>query len=302
MNTQTTQANGITIAYESYGPQDAETVLLIAGIGSQLTSWPAELIEALVRRGFRVLIYDHRDVGLSTKFEAAGEPDWEGIFTAKSEGRPAPVAYTLDDMAQDAVSLLDALGVPRAHIAGMSMGGFIAHLIAADHAAHTLSLTSIMSDTNNPDLPPPTPEAIAAMTMPDRTGDVEGYCDDMVRMWQVIGSPGYPTDPDVIREQARREFERSYYPAGSARHGAALFASGDQRPKLRGISVPTVVLHGADDILVSVAGGKDTAATIPGAQLRIIPGMGHDLPLQLVEQIADAITAAATSAMPPPVR
>mgnify|MGYP005855010957 CR=1 FL=1 len=140
------QANGITIAYESYGAGDRETVLLIMGINAQLTAWPIELIEALVRRGYRVLVYDHRDVGLSTYLDDAGMPDWEGIAAAKAEGRPAPVAYTLVDMAQDAVCLLDALGIGAAHVVGASMGGYIAQLIAADHPEHALSLTSIMSD------------------------------------------------------------------------------------------------------------------------------------------------------------
>ncbi|MHB0856671.1 MAG: alpha/beta fold hydrolase [Anaerolineae bacterium] len=290
------RVNGIAIAYECYGPTNVETVLLIAGINAQLTTWPIELIEELVRRGYRVLVYDHRDVGLSTHLDAAGTPDWEGILRAKAEGQPAPVAYTLDDLARDAVGLLDALGIRRAHVVGISMGGFMAQLVAADHPEHTLSLTSIMSDTLNPELPPPTPVAIAVMDMPARTGDPEGYADDMIRMWQAIGSPAYPTDEDILRARALRDFERAYHPDGGARHGAALFAANDLCPKLRTISSPTVVLHGADDPLVSVEGGKESAAIIAGAELRIVPGMGHDIPLALVETFADAITAAAVRA------
>ncbi len=292
----TVQANGITISYESHGPESGDTVLLVMGIAAQLTAWPPELVDALVARGFRVVIYDHRDTGLSTKLETAGTPDWAGIAGAKAQGKPAPVAYTLDDMARDAVGLLDALGVNSAHVVGVSMGGYIAQLVAADHPERTLSLTSVMSDTLNPELPKPSPETMKAFPTVERHGDPQGYADDMVRFWRAIGSPAYPTEETVIRQRALRDFARSYYPAGFARHAGALYASPDQRPKLRRILAPTVVLHGDSDPLVSVEGGKETAATIPGAQIRIIPGMGHDCPVQLTGQIADAIAAAAARA------
>jgi pimeloyl-ACP methyl ester carboxylesterase len=271
-------------------------VLLIMGIAAQLTAWPPELIDALVARGYRVVVYDHRDAGLSKKMDAAGAPDWAAIQAAKAAGKPAPVPYTLDDMARDAVGLLDALGVKAAHVVGVSMGGYIAHLLAADHAEHTLSLTSIMSDTLNPALPQPSPEVMKAFPTVERHGDPQGYADDMVRFWKAVGSPAYPTDEAVIRQRALRDFARSYYPAGFMRHAAALQAAGDQRAKLRTITVPTVVVHGDADPLVSVEGGKDTAANIPGAELRIIPGMGHDSPAPLVGRIADAIAAAASRA------
>jgi pimeloyl-ACP methyl ester carboxylesterase len=294
----TVQANGMTIAYESHGPEDREAVLLIMGIAAQLTAWPPELVDALVARGYRVIVYDHRDTGLSTKLDTAGAPDWPGIVAAKVQGKPAPVPYTLDDMARDAVGLLDALGVKAAHIVGASMGGYIAHLIAADHPERALSLTSVMSDTMNPALPQPSPEILKAFPTVERHGDPKGYADDMVRFWTAVGSPDYPTDEALIRQRALRDFERSYYPAGFVRQVAALQASGDQRPKLRTIKAPTVVVHGAADPIVSVEGGKDTAASIPGAELRVIPGMGHDLPLPLVGQVTDAITAAAKRARP----
>ena len=296
----TVQANGLTIAYESYGPESRETVLLIMGIAAQLTAWPPELVDALVARGFRVLLYDHRDTGLSTKLDAAGTPDWAGILAAKAQGKPAPVPYTLDDMARDAVGLLDALGVKAAHVVGASLGGNIAHLVVADHPEHALSLTSIMSDTLNPELPKPSPETMKAFPTVERHGDPQGYAEDMVRFWKVVGSPAYPTDEAVIRQRALRDFARSYYPAGFARHAAALLASSDERPKLKTIRAPTVVLHGEADPLVSVEGGKDTAANIPGAELRIIPGMGHDCPVQLVDRIADVIAAAASRSRKPP--
>jgi pimeloyl-ACP methyl ester carboxylesterase len=298
----TVQANGITISYESHGPESRETVLLVMGIAAQLTAWPPELIDAIVARGFRVVVYDHRDTGLSTKLDAAGTPDWTGIFGAKAQGKPAPVAYTLDDMARDAVGLLDALDVKSAHVVGASMGGHIAHLIAADHPRRTLSLTSVMSDTLNPELPKPSPETMKAFPTVERHGDPQGYADDMVRFWRAVGSPAYPTEEAVIRQRALRDFARSYYPAGFARHAAALYASTDQRPKLKTIEAATVVLHGDSDPLVSVEGGKETAASIPGAELRIIPGMGHDCPVQLTGQLADAIAAAASRARKPKTR
>jgi pimeloyl-ACP methyl ester carboxylesterase len=206
------------------------------------------------------------------------------------------VAYTLDDMARDAVGLLDALGVRAAHVVGASLGENVAHLVAADHSEHALSLTSVMSDTLNPELPKPSPETMKAFPTAERHGDPQGYADDMVRFWKAVGSPAYPTDDAVIRQRALRDFARSYYPAGFARHAAALIAAADERPKLKTITAPTVVVHGDSDPLVSVEGGKETAANIPGAELRIIPGMGHDCPVPLVGQIADAIAAAAARA------
>ena len=156
------KANGITIAYESFGPEDRETVLMIMGMGTQLTAWPVELLDELVKRGYRVVIYDNRDVGLSTKFDKAGKPDMEAIFKALEAGKPSPMPYTLDDMANDAVGLLDALGIKKAHIVGVSMGGMIAQVVAADHPEHTLSLVSIMATSGNPAMPfPAKPDEVA---------------------------------------------------------------------------------------------------------------------------------------------
>jgi pimeloyl-ACP methyl ester carboxylesterase len=293
------QANGITIAYETFGPTDRETVLLIMGTGAQLTEWPVELCQELVRRGYRVVIYDNRDVGLSTRFEAAGLPDWKAISNALGAGKPAPLAYTLYDMARDAVGLLDALGIKKAHIAGGSMGGMIAQIVATDHPEHTLSLTSIMATDGKPGLPViAKPDVTAKIPPPAPDGDKEAYIARQVKALQIIGSPAYPTDEKTLRERVVRAVQRSYYPAGEARQGAAALVTAleDRRAKLRTIKAPTVVLHGAEDPIVPVEAGRDVAANIPGAELRVIPGMGHDLPIALVNTFADAITAAASRA------
>ncbi|WP_339830167.1 alpha/beta hydrolase [uncultured Parvibaculum sp.] len=291
------KANGIEIEYESFGPADRDAVLLIMGFSAQLTMWPTELCEELVSRGYRVIRYDNRDVGLSAKLEAKGVPDMEKLFGALMTGAAVEAPYSLDDMAADAAGLLDALKIERAHIVGASMGGMIAQLVAANHPEKTLSLTSIMSNTGNPDLPQGSPEAMGALMAPaPAPDDIEAIVARGINTWKVIGSPGYPTDDQQLRQWVMRDAKRSYYPQGVTRQFAAIVANGDRRPKLKNIKAPTVVLHGADDPLVPVAGGKDTADNIPGAELRVIPGMGHDFPLGLVPVFADAIEAAARRA------
>lgn len=285
------RANGITIEYETFGDKSKETVLLIMGLGAQLTMWPVEFCEELVSRGFHVVRFDNRDIGLSTKFEAAGMPDMAAIFGALMEGKLVMSAYTLDDMADDAVGLLDALGIKAAHIVGASMGGMIAQLVAINHPNRTLSLTSIMSTTGNPALPQAKPDAMAVLMAPAVAGDIEGAITRGINAWKVIGSPGFPTDDATLRKWVSRDVNRSLYPLGTVRQMAAIVANGDRREKLKKLKVPAVVVHGADDPLVPVEGGRDTAANIPGAELRVIPGMGHDFPLGLVKTYADAVSS-----------
>lgn len=286
-------ANGITLEYETIGADNGEPLLLVMGLGAQMTRWPDGLVHGLVRHGFRVIRYDNRDVGLSTHFPDAPVPDVREIFKARAEGRVHPVPYTLDDMAADAVGLLDALGVRKAHVVGASMGGMIAQLIAADYPERVLSLTSIMSTTGNPGLDPATPEALAVITTPaPHPSDTEAFGAHSYKNAVTIGSPGYPPDEAAIRERARADAARAFNPAGVGRQYAAVIATGDRRPKLSKITAPTVVLHGADDPLVPLSGGRDTAACIPGSELRVIPGMGHDLPPALYEKVVEAITAA----------
>jgi pimeloyl-ACP methyl ester carboxylesterase len=293
------QANEIAIAYQSFGSTDRETVLLIAGTGMQLTGWPVQLCEELVKRNYRVVIYDNRDIGLSTKFEAAGKPDFGAVVQAAIAGKPAPLRYTLYDMAKDAVGLLDALAIKKAHIAGASMGGMIAQIVATNYPERTLSLTSMMAGDGKPGVPPVAkPERMAKIPPPGPDEDKNAYTERQVKSWQAIGSPSYPTDEEILRQRVTRDLERSYCPSCEARQGAAsLFtALEDRRVRLNSIQVPTVVIHGAEDPLVPVEAGRDVAANIPGAELRIIPGMGHDIPPALVRAVVDAITAAASRA------
>src|SRR5579864_1291901 len=195
------KANGITIAYEDYGPEDRETVLLIMGNGTQLTAWPIELIDELVRLGYRVVIYDNRDVGLSTKFDEAGVPDAKAVIEARIAGKPSLLPYSVDDMAQDAVGLLDALCIKKAHIVGVSMGGMIAQLVAADHPEHALSLTSIMSTSGNPEVPfPAKPEVVANMPRPAPAGDEDAIIANAVKAIQIMAGPVYPPDEKRIRD------------------------------------------------------------------------------------------------------
>lgn len=294
------KANGITIAYESLGPKDREAILMIMGNGAQLTAWPPELCDELVRRGYRVIIYDNRDVGLSTKFDAAGLPDLNAIITAKVAGKPAPMAYTLDDMAKDAVGLLDALGIKKAHIVGASMGGMIAQIVAADYPEHTLSLTSIMATSGNPafTVPAKPDQFVGKLDPPGPAAGRDAEMARAVKLLTILAGPEYPPDEDRVRELITRTMKRSDYRAGMARHNAAATVGcfEDRRAKLKTIKAPTVVVHGALDPMMPVEGGKDTAANIPGAEFRLIPGMGHDLPIPLIDKLADAITSVARRA------
>jgi pimeloyl-ACP methyl ester carboxylesterase len=293
------KANGIDIEYASYGPQTGETVLLIMGLGAQMTRWPLPLIQQFVDKGYRVVTFDNRDVGLSHKFEDAGPGDVAAIFAARAAGQTPPAAYTLDDMAADAAGLLDALHIDRAHIVGASMGGMIAQMVAAHYPQKTLSLTSIMSTTGNPELPQARPEAMAVLTTRPPADDFSALVAHAVKSQQVTGSPGYPPDPGVLKANAISDLNRSTYPVGFTRQLAAIMASGDRREALKKINTPTVVVHGLDDPLVPVEGGRDTAAIIRGAELREIPGMGHDLPAQLYANVVDAVDSVAKKARVP---
>ena len=284
-----TTANGIEIHYEEEGDPAAPAMLLIMGFGAQLTLWPDELVEALAAQGFRVIRYDNRDVGLSQKFDGVKAPGLVKMTLLSKIGFTPKVPYTLADMADDGVGLLDALGIERAHIVGASMGGMIAQHVAARHPDRCLSLTTVFSTTGNPKLPPARPEAMKALiTRPDSTE--EGMLvEHGMMLARTIGSPGYPAPEDRLRERTLASVRRSFYPEGPTRHLSAIVADGDRRAMLRDIAVPTLVLHGEDDPLVPCEGGRDTAASIPGAKLKTIPGWGHDLPLELVDELAGAI-------------
>jgi pimeloyl-ACP methyl ester carboxylesterase len=294
----TTPNTGIELAYEAHGDRANPTILLIMGLGVQLTQWPDEFVAALVERGFHVVRFDNRDIGLSQKMGDAKPPriGWH-VLRAKF-GWKAKVPYTLRDMADDAAGLLTALGIERAHVVGASMGGMIAQLMAAHHREQLLSLTSVMSTTGNPGLPPAEKDAMRALVSRPPSLDEDALVAHGAKVHAAIGSPGYPTDPERLRMRLLANIRRSVYPRGLPRQLAAIIDDGDRRARLARVTTPTLVLHGEADPLIKLAAGEDTAQAIPGARLVALPGWGHDLPLALVEQLADAIADHARAAMP----
>ncbi len=290
------QANGLELHYEEHGNPDDPAMLLIMGFGAQLTLWPDELVDALTAHGFRVIRYDNRDIGLSEKLDGVKAPGLIKMTLLSKIGMTPKVPYTLSDMADDAAGLLDTLGIDKAHIVGASMGGMIAQHFAARHASRCLSFTQVFSTTGNPRLPAAKKEALKALVTRPKSTDEEALVDHGVMLARTIGSPGYPSDEDRLRTRTRASVQRSFYPEGPTRHLSAIVADGDRREMIKEIDVPTLVLHGEDDPLVPCEGGRDTAACIPGAKLKTIPGWGHDLPIELVDEVADAIAAHANGA------
>lgn len=288
------EVKGLEIEYEVEGAETAPAMLLIMGLGTQMTRWPRRLIDGLVAAGFRVIRYDNRDVGLSSRLDDAGAPDLPAVMTALLTGGIVPVAYDLADMAADAVGLLDALGIHRAHLVGASMGGMIAQIVAATRPDRVLSLASVMSSSGNPALPRASDAVLAMLASPrPDPGDEAAIIDRVVTGAALMGSPAFPVDPAIRRASATEDYRRGYYPAGIARHTAAIVASGDRRPLLATIAAPTVVIHGTADPLVPVEAGRDTAAGIPGARMVELAGMGHDLPDELVPDVLEAILSVA---------
>ena len=287
---QMIEANGIELCYETFGDPSGEPLLLVMGLGAQMIAWPVELCDALVDRGFHVIRYDNRDVGRSTKIADVGG-DFMSAFAAAAQGEPVEVAYRLSDMAADAVGLLDALGIDSAHVVGASMGGMIAQAIAIEHPGHVRTLTSIMSTTGEPEVGQPTPEAMQMLLRPAPTTREEAI-EASLASWKVIGGPEH-FDEERVRAQAAAAYDRCFNPAGTARQLLAIVASGSRADGLRGLDVPTLVIHGAIDPLVTPSGGRRTAELVPGAELLMLPTMGHDLPLAVLPQVVDAITALA---------
>lgn len=281
--------NGIRIEYDTLGDRSSPALLLIAGNGAQLIFWEVEFCELLAASGLFVIRFDNRDAGLSTKFDEAGAPDLMAAFQAAMHGAPVESAYSLDDMADDAVGLLDALGIAKAHICGLSMGGMVAQVVAYRHPDRVLSLTSIMSNTGNPQAPQGKPEALAAVMVPppDERG---AYIAHNLKLWRQIWSPGFPFEDERALAFLENSYDRSYYPQGAARQNMAILATGDRRASLATIKAPTLVVHGADDPLIPVEAGKEAARVIPGAAFLIIDGMGHDLPQGAWAEITAAIS------------
>ena len=277
------EANGIEIEYETFGDPQSVPLLLIGGLGSQLLSWDEPFCEQLRDRGIYVIRYDNRDAGLSTKMEAAGEPDVMAAF-----GGNAKPAYHLDDLAADAAGVLSALGIGAAHVVGVSMGGFIAQLVAINHPDRVLSLTSIMSGPGGDDGMPPEPEgADVLMRIPPPTR--EGRIEHGLWIRRSLKGSGDPFDEAIETRQVERAYDRSYYPVGTARQLVAILAAQGRIEKLSRIKVPTLVIHGTEDVLVPVENGRRVAKAIPGARLLEFEHMGHNLPERVWPQVFDAI-------------
>jgi pimeloyl-ACP methyl ester carboxylesterase len=283
-------ANGIDIEYEALGESTSEPLLLIMGFGRQMIAWPDALCGRLVDRGFRVIRYDNRDVGLTTMIRDGGDPS----ATASNSGAPATPPYTIDDMADDAAGLLTALGVGSAHVVGASMGGAIAQSLAIRRPEMVLSLTSIMSSPGDPSVAGSDPEVLKLIAEPP-VDDREAAIERAVRIAVAIGSKGL-VDEARARDAATRAWDRNPSYDGLARQRAAMAASHDRTAQLRQLSVPALVIHGEADPLVSVRAGEATAAAIPGARLLTIPGMGHDLPEAVWPEVVDGIDEVARRA------
>jgi pimeloyl-ACP methyl ester carboxylesterase len=276
---------GIDIAYQRLGKSDAPVVLLIMGVGAQSIHWPDAFCHALVDRGLQIIRFDNRDVGLSTHLTDSPAPN----LPAALAGDLSSVAYTLSDMAADAVGLLDALGFGKAHVVGASMGGAIAQTMAVEHPDRVRSLTSMMSTTGNMSVGQPSPEVLREVFSGPRATTREEVIQQMLRAFRAVGSPGYPSDQEEVAARASRAYDRAYDPIGVARQAIASVASGDRTERLRHLNVPTLVIHGVADRMCDVSGGRATAEAIPGAQLFLIEGMGHDLPPGLRSQLAERI-------------
>jgi pimeloyl-ACP methyl ester carboxylesterase len=283
------KANGIDIEYEDRGPRDGPVIVLIMGLGMQLIAWPDALCEGLAARGFRVIRFDNRDAGLSTKTASAGHFPMTPLMALAFLGLPVRPPYTLNDMASDTIELMDALGIDRAHVVGASMGGMIAQIMVAEHPDRVSSLISLFSSSGNRTLPGPEPKVLRALLRRRRRSDPARAVREIMDFLRLIGSPGYPTSDAELRAKVERAVARCYYPQGFTRQLLAILTAADRRPLLRRIRAPALVLHGAEDPFVPPAAGADIAANIPGARLRIIPGMGHDLPAALVPFLVDAI-------------
>jgi pimeloyl-ACP methyl ester carboxylesterase len=287
----TARANGIDIEYETFGDPADPVMLLIMGLGGQLIVWDDELCDQLAAHGFRVIRFDNRDVGLSTKIEEAPVPD----IMAVVQGDRSSVAYSLEDMAADSIGLLDALGIDKAHVVGVSMGGMIAQVVAIEHPDRVLSLASIMSTTGDPSVGAPTPEAMAVLMRPP-TQERDEVIEGEVEATKAIGSPGFPFDEERTRRRAAEKFDRSFYPEGVARQVAAVVAASDRTERLTHLDLPTVVIHGTGDPLVTPSGGEATAKAIPDSELNMVEGMGHELPPGAWPTVVEAVVGNAAKA------
>jgi len=287
-------ANGIALEVEDHGSPQGEPLLLVMGLGMQLLAWHEDFVASLVARGFRVIRFDNRDIGLSQSFDAVGVPNLAFDSVRYALGLRVKSPYTLADMAADTAGLLDALGIARAHVCGASMGGMIAQRLAAGHPERVKSLTLMMTSSGSRRLPGPSLKVRGAMiSRPKQPRRIENIVEHYVDLYGLIGSPAFPATRDYLRERLTRSVTRSYRPAGTARQMVAIAADGDRSAVLATLRSPTHVIHGAADPLIPVPAGRDLVARIPGATLDVIDGMGHDLPKELWPRFVAGIAGAA---------
>jgi len=295
MSEQYVKANGVRLAYDSFGVKENPPMILIMGLGTQMIAWPDELCNGLAKQGFYVVRFDNRDIGLSEKMENAHIPKASRLMLLSKLRLPIRVPYTLNDMARDVLGLMDSLGMSRAHIVGASMGGMIGQIVAALFPERILSFTSIMSSSGDRKLPGARQDIV--MDMARRAMGMEAVTmEGTIALWRKIGSPDYQPSDQELAARITRSMERSNYPEGYSRHLAAIIANGSRVELLKKITAPTLVIHGKDDALVPVECGIDTAKHIRGSRLEVIVGMGHDLPAELVPTFVQLISEHALAA------
>ena len=295
MSEQYVKANGVRLAYDSFGDKDNPPLILIMGLGTQMIAWPDELCKGLAQQGFYVVRFDNRDIGLSEKMENAHIPKASRLMLLSKLRLPIRVPYTLNDMARDVIGLMDSLGMSRAHIVGASMGGMIGQIVAALFPQRILSFTSIMSSSGDRKLPGARQDIV--MDMARRAMGMDAVTmESSIALWRKIGSPDYQPSDEELAARITRSMERSNYPEGYSRHLAAIIANGSRVELLKKITAPTLVIHGKDDALVPVECGIDTAKHIRGSRLEVIVGMGHDLPGELVPTFVQLISEHALAA------
>ncbi len=282
-------ANHLKIAYEEFGNADHPPIVLVMGLGTQMIAWPDEFCQGFADKGYRVIRFDNRDIGLSEKILVDRPVSIPRLLLKARFGLSMNVPYTLEDMAQDTVGVMDSLDIESAHIVGASMGGMIAQITTGLFSSRVRSLTSIMSTTGNPKLPGTRPSAARRMLVRPDSSNEDSVVEHGIKTWAIIGSPDFKPSQDELRARLLRGIRRSYYPAGYRNQFAAIIENGDRRELLSTIDKPTLVIHGKEDVLIPVQGGIDTADCIAGAKLKIYEGMGHDLPRQLVPRFVQLI-------------
>jgi pimeloyl-ACP methyl ester carboxylesterase len=289
-------ANKLRLCYDEFGDKTHPPIVLIMGLGTQMIAWSVEFCQGLADSGFRVIRFDNRDIGLSEKIRVKNPVSVMSVFLRSKVGLPFDVPYTLNDMAADTIGVLDALGITAAHVVGASMGGMISQIVAAQYPERCLSLTSIMSTTGNPALPTANWRVTKQLVSRPTSGSEAELLEHGLKTWAIIGSPDFPPSKEELTEKILASMRRSSYPAGFRNQMAAIAHSGDRRSILSNITAPTLIIHGKADVLVPAEGGIDTAKHIKGSKLRLLEGMGHDIPKELRPRIIRMIAEHASQA------